>query len=156
MEKANLGLKDDIRKEVALILNEILSSEYVLYTKTRNFHWNVTGVHFNDLHKFFEEQYEELDESIDEIAERIRMLGIKTNATLEYFNKISKIDENLKFPSSSEMTKELQEDHELMIRDLREKIEKLSEIGDAGNEDFVNALMQKHEKMAWMLRSMNE
>jgi starvation-inducible DNA-binding protein len=156
MEKANIGLSEDQKKESALILNEVLSSEYVLYTKTRNFHWNIVGAHFNDLHKFFEEQYEEIDESIDEIAERIRMLGIKTNATLEYFNKISKINENLEFPSSEKMTKELQEDHELMIRDLREKIETLPEAGDAGNEDFLNALMQKHEKMAWMLRSINQ
>ena len=57
------------------ILSTLLSDEYVLYTKTKNYHWNIVGPQFNDLHKFFGTQYEELDEVVDDVVERIRSLG---------------------------------------------------------------------------------
>ena len=81
--KPNIGIADKDRQAVAEILNTLLSDEYVLYTKTRNFHWNVTGLQFNDLHKFFEAQYEELDDTVDEVAERARALGAWAFGTLD-------------------------------------------------------------------------
>lgn len=154
MVKANIGLDENVISEVSKILQKVLSDEYVLYTKTRNFHWNVTGPHFNDLHKFFEEHYEELDEEIDEIAERIRQLGVFPKASLKEFEETASLKESTKVPTSNEMVKELLNDHETMIKNIRNNVEELSELGDVGNEDFLIALMQKHEKMAWMLRSM--
>ncbi|MGH7873731.1 MAG: Dps family protein, partial [Candidatus Binatia bacterium] len=73
--KTNIGLSDEQCDKVVEILNTLLSDEYVLYTKTRNYHWNVLGPQFNDLHKFFEEQYTELNVVVDDVAERARTLG---------------------------------------------------------------------------------
>lgn len=156
MAKVNIGLETEVITAVSKILNGILANEYVLYTKTRNFHWNVTGTHFNDYHKFFEEQYSELDESIDNIAERVRMLGSNPVATLAGFLKLSSIKETEKVLKSEDMVKQLLKDHETLIRNIRNSVEKLNDMGDDGNEDFLIALMQQHEKMAWMLRSMIE
>lgn len=156
MAKINIGLETEVIAAVTKILNEILANEYVLYTKTRNYHWNVTGTHFNDYHKFFEEQYGELDESIDDIAERVRMLGSTPVATLTGFLKLSSIKEADKALKSEDMVKQLSKDHETLIRHIRNAVEKISDLGDNGNEDFLIALMQQHEKMAWMLRSMIE
>ncbi|NCC71466.1 DNA starvation/stationary phase protection protein [bacterium] len=155
MEKINIGIDKSSRDKVSEILNKILSDEYVLYTKIRNFHWNVNGIHFNDLHKFFEEQYESINESIDEIAERIRMLGNFPKASLKDFLENSSIKEVNKVLKSEEMILELLNDNEYLIREIRQNLEKVSKLNDAGNEDFLNALMQKHEKIAWFLRSMN-
>lgn len=154
MEKTNIGLNKETVKVVSKILNEILANEYVLYTKVRNYHWNVTGAHFNDYHKFFEGQYDLLNEKIDEIAERIRMLGEYPIANLSDFLSLSSIKEEKKILKSEEMVKNLLEDNEFLIRHIRENLEKIGENGDKGNEDFLIALMQEHEKMAWMLRSM--
>lgn len=155
MKKINIGFEKNTIDIVSVILNKILSNEYLLYTKTRNFHWNVKGQHFNDLHKFFEKQYGELDESIDEIAERIRMLNVYTNANLNYFLKNSSLKENFSYIDSDNMIEELLSDHEIIIQMLRKDIENISDLNDYGNIDFLTSLLQKHEKMAWMLRSMN-
>ena len=81
----NIGIADDRRDGVLRLLTALLADEYVLYTKTRNYHWNVVGPQFNDLHKFFETQYEALDEVIDDVAERARALGGRAVATLAEF-----------------------------------------------------------------------
>src|SRR5437868_8855842 len=70
--QTDIGLTEAQRTAVIGILNTLLADEYVLYTKTRNFHWNVTGPQFNDLHKFFEAQYTELNVIVDDVAERAR------------------------------------------------------------------------------------
>src|SRR6266478_3255125 len=90
----NLGINDKDRAGVVKILNALLADEYVLYTKTRNYHWNVVGPQFNDLHKFFEAQYEELDGFVDEVAERIRQLGAPSPGTLAEFTKASRLKEH--------------------------------------------------------------
>src|SRR6267142_3411255 len=84
----NIGISESNRESIAKILNAILADEYVLYTKTRNFHWNVVGTQFNDLHKFFEGQYEALDDIVDEVAERVRALGGRSVATLAEFSRL--------------------------------------------------------------------
>lgn len=154
MVKVDIGLTQKSIVGVSKILNEILANEYVLYTKTRNFHWNVTGAHFNDYHKFFESQYEDLNEKIDEIAERVRMLGERPVASLSEFLKLTIVKDATKAQKSEDMVKTLLQDHETLIKIIRKSLEKVEKFEDNGNEDFLIALMQDHEKMAWMLRSM--
>ncbi len=152
--KINIGLEEKNRKAVSEILNQVLSGEYVLYTKTRNFHWNVMGPQFNDLHKFFEAQYETLDGIIDEVAERVRALGERALGGLSEFLASSSIQDapkkNLK---SQEMLQELLSDHEILIQDLRKYLKVCESEGDMGSNDFLTGVMEEHEKMAWMLRS---
>jgi starvation-inducible DNA-binding protein len=122
-----------------------------LYTKTRKFHWNVSGDNFMELHKLFENQYKQLEEAVDEIAERINKLGSKTIGTMAEFMKLSSVKEHPgKYPSSKEMIKELLEDHEAVITKLRAFVEKCAEkYNDAGTADFLTGLMENHETIAW-------
>jgi len=154
--KPNIGIKDKHRQAVVGILNRLLSDEYVLYTKTRKFHWNVTGPLFHDLHKFFESQYEELNEIIDEVAERARSLSGLSYGALGEFLKRTRLKENPgQNPNAKGMIRNLLSDHEAVIRSLRTDLEACAEdYGDMGTNDFLTGLMEKHEKMAWMLRSM--
>lgn len=154
--KPNIGIQDKHRQAVVGILNRLLSDEYVLYTKTRKCHWNVVGPLFHDLHKFFESQYEELNEIVDEVAERGRALGGVSLGTLSEFLKHAKLKERPgKNPNSKGMISELLSDHEMIIRSLRRDLQAcVDDYGDMGTSDFLTGLMEKHEKMAWMLRSM--
>ena len=156
--KPNLKIKDNHREGVVEILNTLLADEFVLGTKTRNCHWNVTGPHFHDLHKFFDAQYEELDAILDDVAERARALGGHAVGTLAECLKLARLKEQLgKYPDASQMTAELLEDHETVIRQLRGDLEKCAaKLGDAGTADFLTGLMEQHEKMAWMLRAVLE
>ena len=153
--KANIGLTDEARKGVVEILNNRLSDEYTLSTKTRKFHWNVVGPRFHQLHEFFQEQYEILDGMIDEIAERSRQLGGKSFGTLEEFVRHSSIEENPnENPDAQKMIGILLKDHESVIQTLRKNAEECDEkYDDMGTNDFLLEAMQKHEKMAWMLRA---
>jgi starvation-inducible DNA-binding protein len=154
----NVGLSESNRDSVVKILNTVLADEYVLYTKTRNYHWNVVGPQFNDLHKFFEQQYEALNEIVDDVAERARSLGGKAYGTLAEFSQHTRLKEQPgRQPAALAMVANLQADHEAMIRTLRADLETVMEKhNDAGTNDFLTGLMEKHEKMAWMLRSYNE
>jgi starvation-inducible DNA-binding protein len=153
--KANIAISDGDRQAVVDILNTLLSDEYVLYTKTRNYHWNVTGPQFNDLHKFFETQYEALNELIDETAERARQLGGRAFGSLAEFQKAARVKEAPgEAPAAKEMLTTLLADHETIIRALRADIGPVGEkFKDVGTQDFLTGLLEKHEKMAWMLRA---
>lgn len=153
----NIGISSQNRKKIIGILVRSVSDEYILYTKTRNYHWNVTGIEFNDLHKFFESQYEELDTIIDDVAERIRELGGKSVATLAEFIKNGRIKEAPgNYPDAKTMLRNLLHDHETVIRHLRVDVDACTKYGDAGTTDFLTGLMEQHEKMAWMLRAFLE
>jgi starvation-inducible DNA-binding protein len=151
----NIDITDNDRKAVVEILNRLLSDEYVLLTKTRNYHWNVTGLQFNDLHKFFEAQYDELNEFVDEIAERARQLGGRAFGTLAEFAKTARLTEQPgTVPAAREMLTALLADHEAVIRTLRSEITPVVDTyKDVGTSDFLTGLLEKHEKMAWMLRA---
>jgi len=153
-----IGIPERSREAVVRILNDILSDEYVLYTKTRNYHWNVVGPQFNDLHKFFEARYEELNEIVDDVAERARALGGRSRATIVEFAKTARLKEHPgDYPGAKEMVANLLEDHEALIRTLRVDLEACAEkYEDMGTNDFLTGLMERHEKMAWMLRAMLE
>lgn len=141
-------------KNSASALAIILSNEMTLYVKTRKSHWNVSGESFMELHKLFEGQYKQLEESIDEIAERIGKLGHKTPGTMEEFSKQASVKESPgKYLSSKEMLKELLGDHEMIIGLLRKSIDECNDKNhDAGTADLFTGLMQQHETTAWILR----
>jgi starvation-inducible DNA-binding protein len=148
------GISRENLKKIANILNDDLADEYVLLTKTRNYHWNVEDPRFNDLHKFFEEQYELISASVDELAERVRAVGGKTRATLKEFINSSEIKEDVgSFPDADTMLGNLLSDHETIIKTLRKNIKECQDLEDEGTANFLTDKMEEHEKMAWMLRS---
>ncbi|MBI4160975.1 MAG: DNA starvation/stationary phase protection protein [Acidobacteria bacterium] len=156
--KTNIGIDPANRDGVVKILNALLADEYVLYTRTRNYHWNVVGRQFNDLHKFFEAQYEELDGIVDDVAERARAMGGHAVATLAEFLKLTRLKEKPgDYPNATGMISDLLADHEAIIRTLRGDLETCDQkFHDMGTSDFLTGLMEKHEKMAWMLRAFLE
>jgi starvation-inducible DNA-binding protein len=152
--KANIGITDKNKQAIANILNVLLADEHILYTKTRNYHWNYEGDNFMELHKFYEEQYNELAEIIDEVAERIRMLGHYPEGRLKDFVRLTRLQEQDYTTDQSAQLKNLMADHESIIISIRKAISDVSETyKDAGTADFITGLMKQHEKMAWMIRS---
>ena len=156
--KPNIGLSDQERKGVADVLNVLLADEYVLYTKTRNYHWNVTGPQFHDHHKFFESQYKELDDIVDVVAERGRTVGGQAVATLAEFAKLTRLKEHPgEYFQIGGMLGNLLTDHEMVIRHLRSDVDICADkYHDMGTSDLLTGLMERHEKMAWMLRAMSD
>lgn len=148
------GISGESLQKITNILNDDLADEYVVLTKTRNYHWNVEDPRFNDLHKFFEEQYELLSAAVDEIAERVRSVGGRTRATLKEFINSSQIREDIgSYPNADTMLGNLLSDHETIIKTLRKNINECQELNDEGTANFLTDKMEQHEKMAWMLRS---
>jgi len=152
--KPNIGITEKELKNSSAILATILSNEMTLYVKTRKAHWNVTGESFMELHKLFQNQYQQLEESIDEIAERIGKLGHKTIGTMAEFSKLATIKEHPgKYESSKDILKELLKDHETVIVELRKNIEDCAKKNnDVGTADYLTGLMEQHETIAWILR----
>ncbi|MDI1255476.1 MAG: DNA starvation/stationary phase protection protein [Flavobacterium sp.] len=153
--KTNLGITEAGREGVANELTKILADEYVLYTKTKNAHWNIEGPDFYEKHKFFESQFGELDGIIDSVAERIRTLGHYVDAMLKAFLSVTHFTEQKRSKNDSAgYLKELLADHESLIMILRGNIPVFAnEYHDLGTSDFITGLMETHEKMAWFLRS---
>jgi starvation-inducible DNA-binding protein len=145
--------KQNLQKSIEF-LSSILADEMTLYIKIRKFHWNVSGNSFMELHKLFENQYKQLEASIDEIAERISKLGGKTIGTMKEFSELTRLTESPnKYPSQKDMILELLEDQETVIVQLRKDITACAEENnDAGSADFMTGLMEDHETMAWILR----
>jgi starvation-inducible DNA-binding protein len=154
--KMNIALSDEQREGVGEILNTLLADEYVLYTKTRNYHWNVVGPQFTELHKFFEGQYNELNLVVDDVAERVRALGSNAAGTITEFSRHARLQEHPGYyPSAREMVADLLNDHETVIRNVRCDAERcVDQYHDAGTNDFLIGLMEQHEKQAWMLRAL--
>lgn len=153
--KTTIGITDDNRQAVANELAKLLADEYVLYTKTRNAHWNIEGADFYDKHKFFETQFEQLDDIIDSVAERIRSIGHYASATLKSFLELTHLTEVTREKNDGQgFLNELLIDHESIIIHCRENIYRFAnDYKDAGTSDFITQLMETHEKMAWFLRS---
>ena len=153
--KTNIGVTADNRQNVANELAKLLADEYVLYTKTKNAHWNIEGIDFYDKHKFFEMQFGQLDEIIDSVAERIRSIGHYAFATLKSFLELTYLTEvNRDKNDGQSFLNELLIDHESIIIHYRENIHRFAnEYKDVGTSDFITQLMEKHEKMSWFLRS---
>jgi len=152
--KPHIGISDKNLKAVTDILSAVLSDAVLLYTKTRKFHWNVKGESFMEFHKLFEGQYKQLEEAIDEIAERINKLGAPAIGTMKEFTALSGIKEAPgKYPASLDMVKELLTDHETVIKTLRKFVDDCADkYSDTGTADFLTGLMENHETIAWTLR----
>lgn len=140
-------------QKVADELIHFLADTYALYLKTQNFHWNVTGPLFPALHQLFEDQYKELAEAADVIAERIRALGSFTPASFSQFNKLTSIKEANGTYSAKEMIEQLREDHETLSHHAMIIFKKAEKAEDQGTMDMLVDRMRAHDKTAWMLRS---
>jgi starvation-inducible DNA-binding protein len=150
-----IGISEESRAQVAHSLNVLLADEHILYMKTRNAHWNVTGADFHVMHLFFEKQYQQLERIIDEVAERIRMLEHYPEATLGHFLQLTHLSERKNGDNSSRsFIRSLLEDHQAIIIHIRESIaEYVEKRKDAGSSEFITGLLEQHEKIAWMLRA---
>jgi len=153
--ETKIGIKQEYLAEVAHSLGKVLADEFVLYTKTRKAHWCVTGPDFHSKHLFFESQYNQLEEIVDEVAERIRSLGHFPPASLKEFLQLTHFSEESREKNDSTgFIKELLADHESILIHLRENIDGYANrLHDAGSSDYITGLMETHEKMAWMLRA---
>ena len=155
MTTLNIGLDDTARASVAHALNQTLADTYQLYMKTHAYHWNVTGPQFHTLHVMFEEQYREMWAALDEIAERVRALGVFAPASgkaIAAYAEVKNLDDVP--PPAATMIKNLLADHETMIRRSRQALNTAEQASDAASADLLTVRIQTHEKTAWMLRSL--
>lgn len=149
----NLGIEKKGMEKVANGLSSILADSYFLYLKTQNYHWNVEGPRFHELHEMFEEQYVEMASAVDEIAERIRALDFKAPGTFKEFSKLTSLQERDGSIATDKMIEDLGEGHEAIARKSREVVGIANEIHDEATADLLAARIKLHEKTAWMLRS---
>ncbi|WP_427162207.1 Dps family protein [Aliinostoc sp. HNIBRCY26] len=158
MRTINIGLTAEQRQGVINLLNQDLADSYLLLVKTKKYHWDVVGPQFRSLHELWEEHYQALTENIDELAERVRALGGYPIGTMEGFLQVATLKEHAgDVPNATGMVERLVEDHEQIIRNLREHVDRSGEeFHDQGTADFLTNLMEDHEEMAWMLRSFIE
>lgn len=157
MSTIDIGLAENARNAVAEALNATLADTYSLYMKTHAYHWNVTGPQFHTLHIMFEEQYREMWAALDEIAERVRALGVFAPTSGKQFAELSAIDNaDATPPKADDMVKRLLSDHETLIKRAREGLSTAEEAGDAASADLLTVRIQTHEKTAWMLRALTQ
>jgi starvation-inducible DNA-binding protein len=150
----DIGIEENDRKQIAEGLSRLLADTFTLYLKTHNFHWNVTGPMFRTLHIMFEEQYNALWTASDELAERIRALGLYAPATYKEFGRLTSIKEEDGIPAALDMVRLLVEGHETAARTARTVFTTAENASDAPTADLLTERMQFHEKTAWMLRSL--
>lgn len=132
-------------------LSVVLADTYALYLKTQNYHWHVSGPQFKVLHELFEEQYQELAEAIDDIAERIRILGEKAPATFSEFNALKTLADGDANQSAEQMLLELHHDHGSLISALKDVLIKAQNASDEGTVALLSERIASHEKTRWML-----
>ena len=147
------GIPDTARKEIAEGLSGLLADTYTLYLKTHGYHWNVTGPMFRSLHLMFEEEYVELRDAVDQIAERIRALGFFAPGSYSEFAKLTTIPEDEGTPEALDMVRRLVEGHEAVIRTARNLVDTAEAGRDVATADLATERLQVHEKTAWMLRA---
>lgn len=153
MTNIDIGINADDRKKIAQSLKSLLADSYTLYLQTHNFHWNVSGPQFRELHLMFEEHYTELAVAVDDIAERIRTLDIVAPGTYKEFSRLSSIKEVEGVPSSEEMVDLLTKGHEQIVKTSREVLKLAHSAGDESTAALVSDRMRIHEKTSWMLRA---
>ena len=150
----DVGINEKDRFEIAKGLSKFLADTYTLYLKTHNFHWNVEGPMFNTLHIMFMEQYTELWNALDVIAERIRALGEYAPGTYKQFAELTSIEESEKVPKADKMILELLKGHEIVTQTARSLYPAAEAGADEVSMDLLTQRLQVHEKTAWMLRSL--
>ena len=150
----DIGIADEDRVEVAHGLSRLLADTYSLYLQSHNFHWNVEGPMFNTLHQMFMEQYTELWNALDLVAERIRSLGVAAPGTYKAFAKLTSIEEVDGVPDALQMVALLVKGHEAVARTARSVFPIAEKAADESTIDLLTQRLQVHEKTAWMLRSL--
>lgn len=150
----NIGISENKRNETAAGLSTLLADSYTLYMKTQNYHWNVTGPAFSTLHELFENQYTHLATSVDEIAERIRILGVRAPGSYKEFSELTSIKEDSSIPGAQEMIQNLLVGHEEIVNTSKGILPILEGGNDEGTLAIVGSRIEYHEKTAWILRSM--
>ena len=148
----NSGMTKKDRAAVGGALSKFLADTYVLYVKTQNFHWNITGAEFYSLHKLTESQYEEMASANDEIAERIRALGFYVEGSMEAFLKHTTVEEDHEIYPKFELIQHLIEAHEVVIKSARTLSVLAEKHNDPATVDLMGRRLGFHEKAAWMLR----
>ena len=150
----DIGIAEKDRHAIAAGLSRLLADSYTLYLKTHNYHWNVTGPMFNTLHLMFEQQYTELALAVDQIAERIRALGVAAPGSYKAYAALTTIEEQDGTPSAEDMIRHLVIGQEAVVRTARSVFATADAAQDEPTADLLTQRMQVHEKNAWMLRSM--
>ncbi|MGL5836935.1 MAG: Dps family protein [Sphingorhabdus sp.] len=153
VESIDTGIDDKDTKQLSEVLAEALADSFTLYLKTLGVHWNIVGPSFFGLHKLTQEQYEDLDEAIDEIAERIRALGHIAPAAYGDFEQHSVIESKTTLSDAKSMLETLIADNETIARRMREAVRIADEADDVFTADMLTARIGKHEQNSWMLRA---
>lgn len=156
MSKIDIGINKADRTEVAEGLKRLLADSYTLYLQTHNFHWNVEGPRFRELHLMFEEHYTELAVAVDDIAERIRTLDVPAPGTYKEFAKLSAIQEVDGVPDAKKMVDILTHGHEQVVKTCRDVLKLANDADDESTAAMASDRMRIHEKTAWMLRAINK
>lgn len=151
--EVNIGIAKEKREAIAKGLSKVLADSYMVYLKTHNYHWNVTGIHFQSLHEQFEVQYTELAAAIDEIAERIRSLGYRAPGSFREYSELTTIEEDSGQPEALEMVRRLAVDNEKILKTAREALAPCQDADDEASIDLLTQRLHVHSKTAWMLRS---
>jgi starvation-inducible DNA-binding protein len=154
MTNLNIGLQENHATKIADGLSHLLADSYTLYLKTHNYHWNVTGPMFTTLHQMFEDHYTEMATAVDDIAERIRIIGHPAPGSYKQFSKLTSIEEEDGIPSAHSMISNLLKGHETVVRTAKSILPAVDEANDEGTLALLSSRIELHEKTAWMLRSM--
>ena len=154
MSTIDIGIKEQDRIKIAEGLKRLLADSYTLYLQSHNFHWNVTGPQFRELHLMFEEHYTELATAVDDVAERIRTLDVPAPGTYKSFAELSSIKEIEGVPAAKDMVEILTQGHQQVVKTCREVLSIAQEANDESTASLVSDRMRIHEKTAWMLRAL--
>jgi starvation-inducible DNA-binding protein len=154
MISIDIGIKEEDRIKIAEGLKRLLADSYTLYLQSHNFHWNVTGPQFRELHLMFEEHYTELATAVDDVAERIRTLGVAAPGTYKSFTQLSSLQEVEGVPPADKMVEILTQGHQQVVKTCREVLAIAQQANDESTVALVSDRMRIHEKTAWMLRAL--
>ncbi|HER40248.1 MAG TPA: DNA starvation/stationary phase protection protein [Salinimicrobium catena] len=146
-----LGLDEKKTSNTVQELNILLADYHLYYQKLRNYHWNVIGKNFFDLHEKFEELYDDAKVKVDEIAERILTLRYQPTSNLSEYLEKSNLKESKSDLSDSQMIKNLLTDHGTILKQMRKVVEVAEKGGDEGTIDLIGAYIRELEKTSWML-----
>ncbi len=148
MTQIDIGIKEEDRVNIAEGLKRLLADSYTLYLQTHNFHWNVIGPQFRDLHLMFKEHYTELATAVDEIAERIRTLDVPAPGTYKEFTRLGSVEEVKGVPRAKEMVDILTRGHETVVKTCRSVLKLAEDAVDESTLALVSDRMRIHEKTA--------
>ena len=149
--KNYLNLDKDKTQDTVKELNVLLADYHLYYQKLRNFHWNVIGKNFFDLHEKFEEMYDDAKLKVDEIAERVLTLRFQPTSNFSEYLKMSNLEESISELTDYEMIEQLIKDHGVILSQMRKVIKAADAAGDEGTIDLVGAYIRELEKTSWML-----